>query len=73
MRNYIAYKCLQNGRWGVHHVSVTVGKSHNGSDEILYRNGWSDPLVCETVDQAMGYFNARNEPEADRFYWERTS
>lgn len=54
----IASAVVSNGRWGDHHISVQR-REYEGSVEFVWRNGWSDPLVCETEADAMRFFNAR--------------
>jgi len=53
-REVLASAVVPNGRWGDHHISV---ERRNG--EVLWRNGWNDPLVCDDVEQAMRFFNER--------------
>lgn len=50
----LAQATVPNGRWGDHHVSV-----QRRGDEIQYRDGFSDPLVCDDFEQAMRFFNER--------------
>lgn len=46
-----------NGKFGEHNISVEQRDTENGC-EYVWRNGYSDPLIC-TYDQAIGLFNNR--------------
>lgn len=46
-----------NGRFGMHHVSIEEHEC-DGHTEYVWRNGFSDPLVC-SYEQAVAFFNCR--------------
>lgn len=64
--NNIANKTVPNGGWAKHHVSVdhdTCQVTGERTGKFLYRNGWSDPLLCNSLEDAMRYYD-ENEGRA---------
>jgi hypothetical protein len=57
-RETLATRDVPNGRWGDHHRSVVVATYEDGHEEVRYFDGFSDPLIVETVDEAMEYMRS---------------
>jgi len=59
MITILASAVVPNGRFGDHHISVECHRYDDGREEFVWRDGYSDPLICTGHDDAMRFFHER--------------